>query len=116
MSIKIGSTDIPDIKLGSTQISAVYQGSNLIWGGLTSFLMGSGAWTTPTQACADAEDTQMWHDGVGAYPVNGDIIYTNAGGLTTHPGNAIKYYQLGGGSQGNIGLGTGVVANKFACP
>ena len=114
--INIGSGNIDNIQLGSTAISNVRLGSTLIWEscGSTAFMMGATYHILIVDACASAADTQRWHNGIAAYPKNGDIVYDDCG-ITVHSGHATRVYNLGNGKYARIGVGTGIVSNIGTC-
>ena len=65
---------------------------------LTSFWSGPGQ-TDAKFLCAQALNTQRWHDGSAAYPAVGDTVYNNSSGTTT---TAAYKYSAGASNGGSI--------------
>lgn len=74
MPIKIGTTDLSDLKLGSTQVQKVYQGSNLVWSGafnpLDLFQPGDEGFYFESAS----KDWAINQDGTGGPPGEGDTV------------------------------------------
>jgi len=71
--------------------------------GLTSALISSPG-TTLGSVCATFPSLQIWHDGAGALPVEGDIVFSTSGGAGFDGGDL--YYKIGinNAQINNVGL------------
>ena len=91
----IGDNVEPIYKIGDQDVQKIYIGSEQIYptSSLTAFLISSTA-AVIGSVCALTANTTVYHDGVGVYPVDGDIVYSDSGGTTPFVG-AKDYYKMG---------------------
>lgn len=82
--------------------------------GLSSYSSTKGN-TSAANACGDSLYTfARWHDGVGTYPANGDVVYTDATGCTVFDGQD-KYYSHPTGTVSYQISASGVCSNFNPC-
>jgi hypothetical protein len=68
MPLKIGSTDVADVKLGSSQVDAIYQGTNEVWSSSAIELVGQVSVVDPGNAGTYSVDWSSLN------PQAGDIV------------------------------------------
>ena len=108
--INTNSTSKPD---GSTPhaVSEFYSYDHSASPSLTAFNVDENTYGDPGSACASGTFNAEWyHDGAGAYPTDGDTVYTDSGG-STNPEDGI--YWMDNNSVININLG--VVIQSANC-
>ena len=93
MALKVGNTEISDLKLGTTDVQKVYKGTNLIWernATLKLIQFYDNVEIVEAAACAIGSNANgaddYYFDGVGNYPAVGDTIYVLP---TASPSNAL---------------------------
>ena len=86
---------------------------------LTSFYTTSITSKFASDVCGIQTTAQMWHNGTGSLPANGDIVYQNSSGTTFASWVGYKgFYTASGGnaiSAARIGTG-GVLNSATLCP
>ena len=80
--------------------------------GLTQFL-GTTVEVSSIVACSETTDVDYWHDGAGAIPAIGDIIYIDASGTTVLNGSNL-YISTSTGDWLRVNVG-GIVTDKGIC-
>ena len=78
---------------------------------LTAFNVDENTYGDPSSACASGTSNAEWyHDGAGAYPTDGDTVYTDSGG-TTNPSDGIYWMD----NNSVINISSGVVTQSASC-
>jgi hypothetical protein len=78
---------------------------------LTAFSVDETTYGDPGSACSSgAFNAEWYHDGAGAYPTNGDTVYTDSAG-TTNPSDG--FYWMDNNSL--INISSGVVVQSGNC-
>jgi hypothetical protein len=88
--INTNSESKPD---GSTPhaVSEFYSYDHSASPSLTAFNVDENSYEDGDSACAFGEpNTEWYHDGAGAYPTDGDTVYTDSDG-TTNPGDGVYW-------------------------
>lgn len=109
-SINTNSESKPD---GSTPhaVSEFYSYDHSASPPLTAFNVDENTYGDPGSACASGTFNAEWyHDGAGAYPTDGDTVYTDSGG-TTNPSDGIYWMD----NNSVINISSGVVTQSASC-
>ena len=108
--INTNSESKPD---GSTPhaVSEFYSYDHSASPSLTAFNVDENTYGDPGSACASGTFNAEWyHDGAGAYPTDGDTVYTDSGG-TTNPSDGIYWMD----NNSLINISSGVVIQSANC-
>jgi hypothetical protein len=120
MGLKLGTLDVADIKVGANTVSKIFMGDTQIYpsGGTTPFNMSP----FPSASCSNTTWTQRYHNGAGAMPVDGNIIYVDEEGTTPYDQGGNQQFSMIDVSTQNSSrqisnvTPTGIVANTQPCP
>lgn len=84
---------------------------------LTEFGMGTDAYFDPEQACGEGPNRPFgshWHNGAGASPVVGDVVYEDSAGTNIFVGKRFWFWDKTGNKSININ-NEGRVDDEFSC-
>jgi chitodextrinase len=105
-----------DTSNNESALTSIVSATTLI--NYTSFDLDVEGYVTNTNSCSlgFAAGQTKWHNGSGAFPTYGDIVYTTSTGVVVYNGGSL-WYKIQGGVYGiSINIGTnGVINDLYNC-